>query len=112
MSNFIKNIDHKKIVELSNEIGYQEGQVASKTLAQNDYVSITIFSFDKGEEIGTHDSRGDAMVTVLEGTGKYIVGGEEFVLQAGQTVVMPANIPHSVHAVEQFKMLLVVVFPV
>lgn len=47
-------------------MAYQEGQVVSKTLVQNDYVSVTLFSFDKGEEISTHASGGDAMVTVLE----------------------------------------------
>lgn len=89
----------------------QAGQVVSKTLAQNDALSITIFSFDKGEEIGTHGSSGDAMVTVLEGVGKFTVDGQEYVLKRGETLVMPANKPHSVYGQEAFKMLLVVVFP-
>ena len=61
-------------------MAYQEGQVVSKTLVQNDYVSVTLFSFDKGEEISTHASGGDAMVTVLEGTGKFTIGGDVFIL--------------------------------
>lgn len=61
-----KNIVKKEKVELKNLVAYQEGQVVSKTLVQNDYVSVTLFSFDKGEEISTHASGGDAMVTVLE----------------------------------------------
>ena len=71
-----KNIVKKEKVELKNLVAYQEGQVVSKTLVQNDYVSVTLFSFDKGEEISTHASGGDAMVTVLEGTGKFTIGGD------------------------------------
>lgn len=108
---FIKNIDHQTVLELANLVTINEGQVISKTLSQNPAVSITLFAFDKGEEIGTHDSTGDAMVTVLEGTGKFTVDGIEYILYEGQTLVMPAKKPHAVYAQEAFKMLLVVVFP-
>lgn len=70
MDKFIRNIDHESVVRLAELVSVQSGQVVSKTLAQNKAVSITLFAFDKGEEIGTHDSTGDAMVTVLEGTGR------------------------------------------
>lgn len=105
-----KNIDKKKILELKNTVEYQDGQVVSKTLVQNELVSVTVFSFDKGEEISTHAAGGDAMVTVLEGKGKFIIGGDEFILEAGQTIVMPKDIPHSVFGEEKFKMLLIVSF--
>ena len=108
---FIKNIPHEQITTLASQVEVQAGQVVSKTLAQNDALSITIFSFDKGEEIGTHGSSGDAMVTVLEGVGRFTVDGQEYVLKRGETLVMPANKPHSVYGQEAFKMLLVVVFP-
>lgn len=62
-----KNIEKSTKLELKDPVVYQEGQVVSKTLVQNDLVSMTIFSFDKGEEISTHAAGGDAMVTVLEG---------------------------------------------
>ena len=71
-----KNIDKKKVLELRELVQYQEGQVVSKTLVQNELVSVTIFSFDKNEEISTHASGGDAMVTVLEGKGKLTINGE------------------------------------
>ena len=80
-----KNIDKKKILELKGMVDYQQGQVVSKTLVQNELVSVTIFSFDKGEEISTHASSGDAMVTVLEGKGKFTISGKEYYLEAGQT---------------------------
>lgn len=106
----IKNIDKAKVVTLKNEVAYQKGQVVSKTLAQNDYVSVTLFSFDKGEEISTHESGGDAFVTCLDGVGRITIDGEERVLKEGESIVMPAKHPHAVYGLEQFKMLLVVIF--
>ncbi len=106
----IKNINHEEIVTLSGLVTAQEGQIVSKTLAQNDAVSITLFAFDKGEEISTHESNGDAMVTVLEGTGKFTVDGKAYILTEGQTLIMPAKKPHAVYAEERFKMSLIVVF--
>lgn len=105
-----KNIVKKEKVELKNLVAYQEGQVVSKTLVQNDYVSVTLFSFDKGEEISTHASGGDAMVTVLEGTGKFTIGGDVFIIKEGETIIMPKDVPHAVYGQEKFKMELVVSF--
>ena len=73
--------------------------------------SITLFAFDKGEEISTHDSTGDAMVHVIDGVGQFTVDGVEHICKAGDILVMPAKKPHAVFAKEDFKMLLTVVFP-
>ena len=108
---YIKNIEHEKVLQLTGEISVQQGQIVSKTLAQNNAVSVTLFAFAKGEEIGTHDSTGDALVHVLEGTGKFTVGGKEHICKAGDVLVMPAEVPHAVYAVEDFKWILTVVFP-
>ena len=108
---YIKNIEPEKVVNLGGLVQYMDGQFVSRTLAQNSAVSVTLFAFAKGEEIGTHDSEGDAMVTVLEGTGEFTVGGVKHQVKAGEALVMPAKIPHAVYAVEAFKMLLTVVFP-
>ncbi len=105
-----KNIEKQARLELKDLVDYQPGQVVSRTLVQNEHVSMTIFSFDKGEEISTHASGGDAMVTVLEGTGRFTVGGEVFLLGAGETLIMPKDIPHSVCGEERFKMQLTVSF--
>ena len=93
---------------LKNQVEYQPGQVVSKTLVQNDVVSMTLFSFDKGEEISTHAAAGDAIVTVLEGTGRSTVGDKVFLLTEGETLIMPKDIPHAVYGIERFKMQLVV----
>lgn len=108
---FIKNIEHEKVVKLANEIQVLPGQVVSKTLAQNEHVSVTLFAFSKGEEIGAHESIGDAFVTVLDGKGKFTVGGVEHIVSAGESLVMPANITHAVYGEEDFRWMLVVVFP-
>ena len=106
-----KNIEKQVCLKLKDLVDYQEGQVVSKTLAQNSAVSVTIFAFDKDEEIGTHDSRGDAMVTVLEGVGRFTVDGKDYVLHPGESLVMPAEKPHAVYAQEAVKMCLGVIFP-
>lgn len=62
------------------------------------------------QEISTHASGGDAMVTVLEGKGKFVISGKEYFLESGQTIIMPKDEPHSVYGEEKFKMLLVVSF--
>ena len=103
-----KNIAKQEKLNLKDQVAYQDGQVVSKTLVQNDAVSMTIFSFDKGEEISTHAAAGDAMVTVLEGKGRFTVADDVFYLEAGETLVMPKDIPHAVFGEERFKMQLVV----
>lgn len=108
---FIKNIAHETVLPLAQQVQVLPGQVVSKTLAQNSAVSITLFAFDQGEEIGTHDSQGDAMVTVLEGTGRFTVDGTPRDVGAGEVLIMPAKKPHAVFAPQPFKMLLTVVFP-
>ncbi|WP_296628577.1 cupin domain-containing protein [uncultured Negativibacillus sp.] len=110
MNTKMKNISQSEVLTLKEEISYQEGQVVSKTLAQNDALSITLFSFAKGEEISTHKSGGDAFVTCLDGVGKITIDGVEYFLHEGESIVMPAGHPHAVYGEEQFKMLLVVVF--
>ncbi|MBD9252846.1 cupin domain-containing protein [bacterium] len=106
----MKNISKAEVLTLRDQVAYQSGQVVSRTLAQNEHVSVTLFSFDKGEEISTHESGGDAMVTCLDGVGRITIDGVEHILHEGESIVMPARHPHAVYGQEQFKMLLVVVF--
>ena len=106
----IKNIDKSEVLVLKEQVAYQKNQIVSKTLAQNEHVSITLFSFDKGEEISTHESNGDAFVTCLDGVGEITIDDQKYELHEGESIVMPAKHPHAVLGKEQFKMLLVVVF--
>lgn len=104
----MKNIPIAQAIILKDEVLYQPGQIVSKTLAQNQNISVTLFAFDKNEEISTHAAGGDALVLCLEGTGKFTVDGVEHLLTAGEALVMPAGHPHAVFGQEQFKMLLIV----
>lgn len=106
----LKNISKAEVLTLKDEVAYQKGQVVSKTLVQNAALSVTLFSFDKGEEISTHESGGDAFVTCLDGVGRITIDGVRYELHEGESIVMPARHPHAVFGQEQFKMLLVVVF--
>lgn len=110
-AHFIKNIDFSTVQTLVDLVDYQPGQVVSKTLAQNKAVSLTLFAFDKGEEISAHESSGDAMIVVLDGLAEITIGSTKFSVAKGETIVMPARIPHAVFGAEKFKMLLTVVFP-
>ena len=77
----LKNIDKAQALVLKNQVAYQQGQVVSKTLAQNQALSITLFSFDKGEGISAHKSKGDAFVTCLDGKGKITIDDKEYFCQ-------------------------------
>lgn len=106
----MKNIEYSKVITLKEQIEYGKGQVISKTLVQNNKQSLTLFSFDKDEEVSTHKSSGDALVIALDGSALITIDGKEYILNVGESIVMPANHPHSVKALTQLKMFLVVSF--
>lgn len=108
---YIDKIRHSQVLDLKTEVPIEEEQMLSKTLVQRKDLGMTIFSLDKDQEIGRHSSPGDAMVNVLSGLAEITIDEEVFEVAAGQTIVMPANIPHSLYAKEAFQMLLVVVKP-
>lgn len=107
----LKNITLAEVNQLKSLVDLREGQVISKTLVQNKSVGITLFGFWQGEFISTHQSNGDAFVLCLEGVGKVEIDGKPYILHEGESIVMPANHPHAVFGEENFKMLLIVVFP-
>ena len=106
---FIKNIEFGKALDVVNLVDYQPGKVVSLTLSQNKTLSTTLFAFAKGEAISSHSAPGDAMVYILDGKAEITIGGETVTATTGQVVVMPAEVPHALDAVENFKMLLVLV---
>ncbi len=105
----IKNIPFSEAVAINGLVDYEEGRVVSRTLASKSHINMTLFAFDKNEEISAHTSPGDAMVQVLDGEALVNIDGKEITVKAGEVIVMPANVPHSVSAISKFKMLLVVV---
>ena len=97
----LKNIEKAQVLRLGDEVEYQQGQIVSKTLAQNRALSMTLFAFEQDEEISTHAADGDALVTVLD--------GEAHLVSAGESIIMPAHVPHAVYGQTRFKMLLTVI---
>jgi quercetin dioxygenase-like cupin family protein len=104
----MKNIEFSTALDLRDLIDYQPGQVISRTLAQVPLANITLFSLDAGEGISTHTTSGDAMVQVLDGEAEITIGDKVVNVKAGETVIMPSDVPHGLEARQRFKMLLTV----
>jgi quercetin dioxygenase-like cupin family protein len=92
---------------LAELVEYAPGAVVSRTLAKSEAGTLTVFAFDRGEALSEHTTPFDAYVQVLDGRAELVIGGESVLAQAGETVVMPADVPHAVKAIQRFKMLLI-----
>ena len=97
------------VLNLNGMIDYSEGGVISKQVLKNEAGNITLFSFDKGQGLTEHTAPFDAMVQVLDGEAEITLDGKPNLVKAGETIIMPANIPHALFAKEQFKMLLTMI---
>lgn len=107
---FFKNIDVAKALTLKEEVLYIDKQVVSKTIVQTNNVNMSIFAFDKGEQISAHSAPGDALVYVTEGQVTITIGeNEPAIVKEGEMILMPANISHGLVANEKFKMMLIIV---
>ena len=98
-----------RAVRLADEVEYARGSIVSRTVARQRGGSLTLFAFDAGQELSEHTAPFDAVVQVLDGRAELVVGGQRVEAAAGETVVMPAHVPHAVRAGERFKMLLTMV---
>ncbi|BEQ15743.1 cupin domain-containing protein [Desulfoferula mesophila] len=107
----LKNIDFAQPLDLAGLVEYQPGQVVSRTLAQNNFLSLTLFAFDAGEGISAHTVPADALVQVFDGQAEVVIDGQVMNVAAGQVVAMPAGKPHALNARQRFKMVLTVVRP-
>ena len=96
-------------VDLAALVAYQPGGVVSRTLVKKSGGTVTVFAFDEGQALSEHTAPFDAIVQVLDGETELVIGGKSLPAKAGQTVLMPANIPHAVNATTRFKMLLIMV---
>lgn len=94
-------------VELAGLVAYGEGSVVSRTIADADSGTLTLFAFDAGEGLSEHSAPFDAYVQVIEGEAELTIGGKPVRVSAGEIALMPANVPHAVDAAVRFKMLLV-----
>lgn len=108
---YIKKLPVAETMDLKQIITIEEQQVSSLTLVQRPSLAMTLLSLDKGTSIGGHSSPGDALVNILSGQAEITIGEEKFIVSAGESILMPANVPHALFATEAFQMLLVVVKP-
>lgn len=98
-----------EVLNFQTSIDYSHGGVISKQILKSEPGNITLFSFDKGQGLSEHTAPFDAMVQILEGVAEIRIGGNPLTVQEGETVIMPANVPHALQAVERFKMLLTMI---
>jgi quercetin dioxygenase-like cupin family protein len=111
----IKMEDHKKApiegraINLIDFIAYQDSSVVSREVLKKETGTVTLFAFDKGQGLSEHTAPFDAMVYVMDGAVEIFISGEPHNLRAGEMIIMPANKPHALKAVEKFKMMLVMI---
>jgi len=98
-----------KVFSFTDSIEYSDGGIVSKTVLKKETGNISLFSFAKGEALSEHTAPFDAMIQIVDGRGEIIIGGKSYFLEAGQTIIMPAGIPHAVKAPEKFKMVLTMI---
>ncbi len=98
-----------ELYTLKDMISYSEEATVSKIITRNEKGNLTLFAFDKGQNLSEHSAPFDAIVQVLEGTGTIIINKKEHVVNEGQLIIMPANLPHAIEANQKFKMLLIMI---
>jgi len=98
-----------KVFSFNDSVEYASGGILSKTVLKKETGNISLFSFARGETLSEHTAPFDAMIEVVDGQGEVTIGGKPFILKAGETIIMPANVAHAVKAVEKFKMVLTMI---
>jgi quercetin dioxygenase-like cupin family protein len=98
-----------EILHLAELVNYQDGSVVSRQITKADAGNVTLFAFDKDQELSEHTAPFDALVHVLDGSAEVKISGKAFNLETGDAIIMPANEPHALKASTQFKMLLTMV---
>ena len=105
MSTVVKS----QVLDFGKMVDYQEGAVVSRQVIKAEAGNVTLFAFDLGQELSEHTAPYDTLVEILEGRCVVKISGNEHELNSGQAIVMPANEPHALRAVEKFKMLLTMI---
>lgn len=98
-----------QILNLTEMVAYQDGSVVSRQVTKSDTGNVTLFAFDTGQGLSEHTAPFDALVHILDGRADIFISGEQFTLESGQAIIMPANQPHALKAPERFKMLLTMI---
>tara|TARA_Y100000590_G_C15127219_1_gene791025 strand:- start:227 stop:556 length:330 start_codon:yes stop_codon:yes gene_type:complete len=105
----MEKVKESVVHDLKEMISYAEGATVSKVLTKNKQGNTTLFAFDKGQGLSEHTAPFNAMVIILDGQCNVIINGELHLLEEGQMIIMPANIPHALESITSFKMLLIMI---
>jgi quercetin dioxygenase-like cupin family protein len=98
-----------EVFSFDKSVDYAVGAIVSKTVVKKQTGNISLFAFDVGEALSEHTASFDALIQVVDGKGEITIGGKPFTLNSGESIIMPANVPHAVRAVERFKMVLTMI---
>jgi quercetin dioxygenase-like cupin family protein len=104
-----KEFGHSTIMRFKEKVEYSSEGIVSKRVLQKEKGNVSLFAFDKGQQLSEHSAPFDALVQVLDGEGEIILNGKSHILLEGESIIMPANVPHAVFATERFKMLLIMI---
>lgn len=104
-----KSFETAKVFRFNKEVDYSENGIVSKRVLEKKTGNVSLFAFDKGQSLSEHTAPFDAMVQVVEGTAQIIINKQPQTVNIGETIIMPANIPHAVYAIEKFKMVLTMI---
>jgi quercetin dioxygenase-like cupin family protein len=98
-----------QILDLGSLLDYQEGSVVSRTLIDKNVGTVTLFAFDNNQGLSEHTAPFDALVYIFDGKADIIISKKSYILEKGQMIIMPANEPHALKALERFKMMLIMI---
>jgi quercetin dioxygenase-like cupin family protein len=98
-----------KVLNAAEQVEYQDGAIVSREIVRGKTGTVTLFAFDRGQGLSEHTAPFDALVQVLDGEVELLIGGKPVPARVGETVLMPANVPHAVRAVQRFQMLLTMI---
>lgn len=101
--------EKSRVFSYHTSVEYADGAIVSKTVLKKETGNISLFAFAKGEALSEHTAPFDALIQAVDGKGEITIGGKSFILESGQSIIMPANIPHAVKALERFKMVLTMI---
>ena len=99
----------ERTLKLAELVEYQEGSVVSRTIIDQKTGTLTLFAFSQGQGWSEHTAPFDALAHLLDGEAEVTISGKSYLLKAGETIIMPANKPHALKALKDFKMLLVMI---
>ena len=98
-----------KAINIASLVDYQSGSVVSRTIIERNTGTVTVFAFDQGQGLSEHTAPFDALVQIIDGQAIITIDGHQNTLKSGEAIIMPANRPHALKAVERFKMVLVMI---